>query len=114
MLHRNWKLRVEDILGAITAIQSYVVGMTYESFANDHKTVDAVMHNIMILGEAAGVVPDEVARRYPEIPWDKMRAIRNIIVHMYFGIRMEILWQTIQHDLPPLIPHLKRMYEEAR
>jgi len=50
------------------------------------------MHNITVLGEAAKHVPDEVAEKYPSIPWDKMRAIRNVLVHMYFGVRKEILW----------------------
>ena len=109
---RNWRLRVEDILGAIAAIGSYTGGMTRESFTVDRRTVDAVMHNIMILGEAAGGIPDDVAIRHPDMPWDKMRAIRNVVVHAYFGIRKEILWETIQHDLPPLVPLLRAVLKE--
>jgi uncharacterized protein with HEPN domain len=110
---RNWQLRVEDILQAIAAIRAYTHGMAQETFADDQRTIDAVMHNITIIGEAAGHIPDEIAGRYPELPWDKMRAIRNVIVHMYFGIRREILWQTIQDDLSPLVPHLKKMLADA-
>jgi uncharacterized protein with HEPN domain len=106
---RNWELRVGDILGAIAAIRTYTAGMSLECFSADRRTVDAVMHNIMVLGEAAGSIPDDVARRHPAVPWDKMRAIRNVVVHAYFGIRTEILWETIQHDLPPLIPLLDAM-----
>ena len=109
MSPRNWKLRVEDILGAITAIESYTRGLTLESFSADRKTLDAVMHNISVVGEAAANISDEITRQYPAIPWDKMRAIRNVVVHMYFGIRTNILWQTVQHDLPGLVPHLKEM-----
>ena len=105
---------MEDILGAIAAIQRYTAGMSLDGFSADDRTVDAVMHNIMVLGEAAAGVPDEVARRYPSIPWDKMRAIRNVVVHMYFGIQKDILWQTIQVDIPPLIPVFQRILHDAR
>jgi uncharacterized protein with HEPN domain len=106
---RNWLLRIEDIVAAIAAIQNYTQGMTIESFVADGKTVDAVMHNIMVIGEAASRVPDDVAARFSDIPWDKLRAIRNVVVHAYFGIRKEILWQTIRGDLPPLFMQMKRL-----
>jgi len=108
---RNWKFRVEDILGAINAIEGYTRNMTPESFSADPRTLDAVLHNISVMGEAATCIPDEIAQQFPEIPWDKMRAIRNLVVHMYFGIRKDILWQTVRQDLPELIPHLKRMLQ---
>lgn len=111
MSPRNWKLRIEDILAAIETIKTYTNDLTSDSFAGDRRTIDAVMHNIMIIGESARNMPDQIVSRYPEIPWDKMRAIRNLVVHLYFGIRTDILWQTVKDDLPPLTPILKKVLE---
>ncbi len=112
MSPRNWLMRIEDIVSAIDATIDYTGGMTLDSFKHDKKTIDAVMHNIMVIGEAANHVPNMVMEQHPEIPWGKMRAIRNVIVHAYFGVRTDILWQTIQHDLPPLVDPLKNLLKE--
>lgn len=108
---RDWRMRVEDILQSIAVIQEYTRGMTLESFARDRKTVDAVLHNITIIGEAAGHVPPEVADAHSEIPWKVMRDFRNVVVHVYFGIQLSILWNTIQNDMPPLVVPLKQLLE---
>ena len=113
MSPRDWQVRIEDILDAISAIQQYTAGMTFEDFAADNKTVDAVLHNIVVIGEAARSVPQEVVERRPDVPWDKMKAIRNVVVHVYFGIRKKILWDTVQVNLPPLAPLLRRLLEES-
>jgi uncharacterized protein with HEPN domain len=111
---RDWKQRVQDILDAIIAIQTYTEGLTFESFAADRRTIDAVMHNITVIGEAANHVPNDVVAACPAVPWDKMRAIRNVVVHMYFGVRKEILWQTVREDLPPLVPRLEGLLSGER
>lgn len=107
MPSREWSLRVEDILEAIAKIKRYTAGMTFESFKADAKTADAVIRNLEVIGEAARNIPDEVCQRFPEIPWDKMRGIRNILAHEYFGVSLPIIWQTIKADLPPLVPLLR-------
>lgn len=106
---RHWKLRIEDILAAIERIQRYTDGMDLSSFSRDDRTVDAVVWNITVIGEAAGAVPEDVRRKHPKLPWDEMRGIRNVIVHEYFGVSLPILWQTVTADLPPLIPLLKQI-----
>jgi uncharacterized protein with HEPN domain len=108
---RDWKVRIQDILDAITKIHKYTVGMNAKSFMADDKTVDAVIANITIIGEAASRVPPEVIEASPEIPWTVMRGIRNVVVHEYFGLNAQILWDTVQNDLPPLVPYLKRLLE---
>jgi uncharacterized protein with HEPN domain len=110
---RDWKLRVRDILDSIAAVMKYTEGMGYEDFAADRKTVDAVVRNLIIIGEAASNVPDEVIPAHSEIPWRDMRDMRNFVVHEYFGVSDRILWDTVQKDLPPLIGELKRILEEA-
>lgn len=108
---RDWKLRVEDMLQAITEIQSFTNGMSFEDFQTDTKTVKAVMCNISILGEAASTITPEIQSRYPEIPWTQIRGIRNVIVHEYFQINKDILWRTIQERLPPLMLQLLQVLE---
>lgn len=111
MTSRDWKLRVQDILQAIAEIQTFTAGMTFEEFQADTKTIRAVIADITILGEAANSIPVEIQTQYPDIPWNEMRGIRNIVVHEYFQIQLDILWRTIQDSLPPLVPELLKMME---
>ena len=108
---RDWKLRIEDILEAISKIFRYTEGMDYERFAADELRVDAVLRNFTVIGEATRHIPDEITSKYPEVPWDKMRGMRNIVVHEYFGVSLRIIWDTIQEDLPPLVPLLEKILE---
>ena len=99
---RDWRLRLRDILDAIAAIQEYTAGMDFESFCRDRKTVDAVVRNFTVIGEAAVHIDLEEANAHPEIPWRVMRDMRNVVVHRYFGIDRRIVWDTLREDLPPL------------
>jgi len=109
---RRWPQRVGDILEAIRRIQLYTQGMDYETFAADLRTVDAVVRNITILGEAARHIAGEVRALAPAMPWDEMGGIRNVVVHDYFGVSLPIVWETIQNDLRPLIEPLQRLLDE--
>ncbi len=113
MPHRGWKLGVHDILDAVSAIQDYTQDMDYEAFTSDRKTVDTVVRNFIVLGEAACHIPEEIYLKFSAIPWHEMRGMRNFVVHEYFGVSNRILWDTIQTELPPLIPILRRILEEA-
>ncbi len=99
---RNWRMRVEDILACIGKIKEYTRGMTYEQFSADGKTVDAVIRNLEIIGEAAGYIPLEIQEKYPELAWLEMRGMRNIMAHEYFGVSLPIIWRAIEQDLSPL------------
>lgn len=69
---------------------------------NDEKTVDAVIRNIEVIGEASSHLSAEVKKRYAAVPWSMVKGIRNILAHEYFGVDLEIIWKTIQEDLPTL------------
>jgi uncharacterized protein with HEPN domain len=105
--HREWHLRIEDMLDAIEAIGRFIEGMTYEDFLLDRKTVDAVLRNITVIGEAVARLPDDIQAGVPEVPWRDMRDMRNVVVHEYFGVNKRILWETALHDLPPLVSALR-------
>ena len=100
---------MRDILDAIAEIQIFTHGMELESFKDDAKSVRAVEMNLIIIGESANQIPGEVEEKYPGIPWDLMRAMRNRIVHVYFQVDEQLLWDTVQNDLPPLVPLLEKL-----
>ena len=84
------------------------------AFAWDQHTMGAVVRRLTIIGEAAARVPEFVGEKYRHIPWAEMRAMRNFIVHEYFGISEQILWETIQMDLPAIIGPLEALLESGK
>ncbi len=114
MQPRSWQLRIEDILEAIAKIDRYTKDMTFEGFSQDEKTVDAVIRNIEVIGEAVGRVPSEVQERHPHIPWAEMRGIRNVLIHEYFRVSLPILWHTVTQNLTPLPPLLRDLLEREK
>lgn len=85
--------------------------MSYEEFQSDAKTIKAVALNFVIIGEAAGHIPEDVATVHQEIPWDIMRAMRNQLVHIYFSVDPQIVWDTVQNNLSPLVDPLEKLLE---
>ena len=110
---RPWESRLRDIIDAIQKVERYTRGMSPETFAADERTIDAVVRNLIVLGEASRRVPTAVEAQHPEVPREKMRGIRNVVVHEYFGVDAEILWRTARDDLPSLLPLLERMAHES-
>ncbi len=109
MKDRPYLLFIEDILGSIRKVGDYTGGMSFEDFQADSRTVDAVIRNLEIIGEAAKNVPLEIREGHPDIPWGRMTGLRNIVSHEYFGIDHSIIWRIITTNLPetePLIEDL--------
>jgi uncharacterized protein with HEPN domain len=106
---REWRLRVEDILDAAARIARYLEGKDLAAFVADDLTLDAVSHCFGIIGDAVSHIPSEVIAVHPEIPWAELRGMRNILVHEYFGVTPETLWQTAHEDLPPILEPLRRL-----
>lgn len=86
MSPRTWKSRVQDIMACIKNIHSYTDGMSHNTFIDDPKTIWAVAFELIIIGEAARSIPAKIQERFTQIPWGKMQAIRNILVHEYFRV----------------------------
>ena len=108
---RDWRFRVRDILAAVRAIESYTAGMTFDEFVADTRTVDAVVRNLMTMGESIRWIPEPIRDAHPAVPWDLMRGVRNVVVHEYFGVDGSILWETVRTDLPPLAPQLEAVLQ---
>lgn len=89
-----------DMLVAIDKIQRYTAGMSLEDFEQDEKTVDAVVHNFAVIGEAANKIDEALKNRHSEVEWHRIIGLRNRIVHEYFGVDTSIIWTIIQKSLP--------------
>jgi len=91
----------------VRAIADYTDGMTYASFVADSRTMDAVIRNLMTMGESIRWIPEPVLDAHPDVPWRLMRGVRNVVVHEYFGVDPSILWETVRGDLPPMVATLE-------
>jgi len=102
-----------DILEAIQRISRYLGNLSYDDFLKDTKTQDAVIRNIEIIGEAAKGVTEELRAKYPHIPWKSMAGMRDRLIHHYFGVNLDIVWQVISEELPSLTPELSQITKAA-
>ena len=105
---------LRDMLENAQRAIHFVNGMNYEVFAKDDKTVYAVIRAVEIIGEAAGNIPEEIRSKYPDIPWRDVKGMRNKLIHQYFGINMEVVWQTIHEDLPMIIAILEDILKQEK
>lgn len=99
---KDFRVFIDDILEAIIKIKSYTMKMDYESFIKDNKTVDAVIRNFEIIGEAAKGIPEDIRQKNHEIEWQRIIGLRNVLIHQYSGIDLETVWDVICNKLPLL------------
>ncbi|MCX6288108.1 MAG: DUF86 domain-containing protein [Bacteroidetes bacterium] len=109
MSKRTPKLLLEDIIESAEKILQYTKGISFEEFSKDNKTVDAVIRNFEIIGEASNLLPDEIKDKYSEIDWHRIRGFRNRIVHDYFGVDLQIIWKIIFDQIPSLISEISKI-----
>lgn len=99
---RDYKAFINDILEAIHKIESYTAYLTINDFSESQLYQDAVVRNLEIIGEAVKRLPDELIEKYTDIEWKKIAGLRDILIHAYFGIDIEIVWDVIKNKLPEL------------
>jgi uncharacterized protein with HEPN domain len=105
---RDPRVYLDDILESITQIETYIEGMDFESFSKDRKTIDAVVRNLEIIGEAARALPDDIREMIPGIEWHKIIGLRNILIHEYFGVNTTIVWDIINKKLTTIKQEVKK------
>jgi uncharacterized protein with HEPN domain len=101
-----------DMEEAIRRISAYTDGLTYEAFLLDTKTQDAIVRNLEIIGEAAKNISAHLRAKHAEIPWKSMAGVRDRLIHDYFGVNFDIVWEIISNDLPKVMGPLKRLLGE--
>ena len=99
-IRRNYILYLEDMLLSMIRIKEYINDYDLKSFKLNYMIVDAVIRNFEIIGEASKNIPTEIKAKYPDIPWNKMYGLRNLISHEYFGVDYEMLWEIAKKNLP--------------
>lgn len=109
MPERNIRLYLEDISESGRAIFEYVQEMSFDEFCSDRKTYSAVIREFEIIGEAVGKLPAGIKDRYSELQWQDIKDFRNILVHEYFGVDLEIVWNVIEEELPALLDAINEM-----
>jgi uncharacterized protein with HEPN domain len=109
MSKREPSLLIEDIIDSAQKIIEYTHNLSFEAFTNDSKTIDAVIRNFEIIGEAANRLPEDFKKIHSNIDWHRIRGFRNRIVHDYFGIDYSIVWEIKELFLSNLITSLKSL-----
>lgn len=111
-MKRNPKIFLLDILESIEKIEKYTKGATEKKFLASDEMQDAVMKRLEVIGEAAKHIPERIKKEYPEIPWQKMGSMRNVLIHEYFGIVMKRVWDTTRKDLPKLKKQIAKLIDK--
>jgi uncharacterized protein with HEPN domain len=102
MSRRDWSLFIADMQEAIEKIAGYVDAMTFTDFQSDTRTVDVVVHNLLVIGEAARCLPASIKENHQDIDRIAINGLRNRIAHEYFGLSLSVIWEIVQADLPRL------------
>ncbi len=110
---REYKAYFNDILEAIRKIERYTDNLSFDDFTGDERTQDAVVRNLEIIGEAIKNIPVEIRNKKPEIEWQKIAGLRDILAHAYFGVDVEIVWDIIITKIPELKKRILELVSEA-
>jgi len=100
------------ILEAIEKIERYIAAADYDSFSNDDMMIDAVVRELEIIGEASRNLSDSFQDKHFVIPWYKIKAMRNVLIHEYFGVNLKVVWDTCKNDMPPLKTFIEKVLNE--
>ena len=106
------KGRLEHILESINYIMDFSEGVSFVDFKSDMKLRFAIIKNLEIIGEASNMLTNEFREQHQETPWRQLINLRNVLVHGYYQIKFEIIWEIIQKDLPPLKEQIKKLYND--
>jgi len=112
-MKRTIELYLNDILENIQRIEASTKNLTKDSFDKDIDIQDAILRRIEIIGEAVKQMPQEFKDTHIEIPWRKIAGTRDIFIHTYMEVNFDLVWNIIQHDLPPLKEQVKKLLEEV-
>ena len=105
---------LRDIVHYTEKVEQFVAGLDYEHFTANEEKALAVIHALQIIGEAVNHLSSSIKQRYPEVPWEDIIGMRNIIVHGYFLVDLEVVWKTVKESLPPLHQAVTRILQDIK
>jgi len=111
-LQRDYSAYLEHILDCISSIEEYTENLSYAEFLKDKKTIEAVIRNLEVIGEASTKISKSFREKYPDVPWKSMIGLRNILIHEYFGVDKDAVWGNIKKNLPELKKQIQSIIEE--
>ena len=106
---RDYKVYLEDIIEAIAKIERYMANLSFEEFSRKEIVIDATIRNFEIIGEAVKRIPENIKQKYPEVEWKKIAGLRDILIHEYSAIDLEILWDIIKNKLPEFKKNISKI-----
>lgn len=109
---REPHLFLQDILDSCNRIERFIGSISLDEFSHDEKTMSAVRDQIMIIGEAVKQIPEDMKGKYPEVSWDEIAGMRDVLIHAYFRTDERLIFLTATRDIPELIPYIQSMLED--
>jgi len=111
---RGYKACLRDILEAISKIERYIEEMSFEDFSQDDLIKDGIARNLEIIGEAVKNIPDEIKKKNYDLEWKKIAGLRGILIHTYFGIDVEIVWDIVKNKIPSVKEKIMEMFTQIK
>lgn len=111
-MKREIKDYVLDVIDALDKAMTFTHDISYDKFMKDDKTIFAVIRALEIIGEGVKKIPEKIRGRYPDIPWKDMAGMRDKLIHEYHGVKVDIVWETVKEELPPLKPLFENILRE--
>ena len=112
-MKREAGIYIDDIIESISLVERYIKAINKEKFDNNTQLQDAVIRRLEIIGEAAKNMPEDVKKEYPEVPWEKIAGMRNVLIHEYFGINIERVWKVVKEDLIVLKENIQKIKKDS-
>ncbi|MBI3032086.1 DUF86 domain-containing protein [Candidatus Woesearchaeota archaeon] len=113
-MSRSYDLYLKDIVDAINSVEEFTEEHSLETFSESKLHVDACVRNLEIIGEAATQMPKGVKEKYSKVPWQNIADFRNVVIHAYWKIDKEVLWNIIKEDLEPLKKQIEDILKEIK
>ena len=111
-MKRDYRVYLKDILQSFSNARQFLEGLSYEEFIADRKTISAIVRELEIAGEATKQLPATIRKKFPQIPWSDMAGMRDKLIHFYFGVDLEIIWETVKVRIPNLEPLIENVLSD--